>query len=548
MVQVRKQWHVLRGLNQILRHRLNTFASPFFVALQNPLKYSMAALFACLLCLMSLPSFADEAIDKSGGERISQDVRIEGNRFFDSEELLSEIKPRGDGSRSVDLLERDIDKILTLYEENGFPYCQISPSHFRISERGRLCLSFLVEEGPRVRIREIRLEGLETTKEKVILRELGSGLLGFFSQSRVDAGLRKVERLSYIEEIEQAQLLAGTNPEEAILKICLVESKNNAFSGMLGYAPAAGGRKGGFFGRMELVFDNIFGTGRTIRWNWFKKDAYSSRFLFLYREPWLFGLPPSLELEFSQTDYDSTYLQLSLLARLMFRPTEKISWGVQGGWEKVLPGAAGETYLPNSRKYRTGLIFCVDLLDRPNNPRRGLHYTTEISYAQKRNYPTPSFAPEKQKVSLTEVSLDLNHFLPTLKRQAFFVGLHFKGLSTDEKVIPISDQFKLGGISSIRGYREEEFFGTRIAWVNLEYRFLLDRSSRFFLFTDYGYFGRKALSGRDKTLGKISGEKLGYGFGLRIDSRAGLLGIDYGLGEGDSFSQGKIHFGITNRF
>ncbi|NIM99429.1 MAG: hypothetical protein GTO24_15570, partial [candidate division Zixibacteria bacterium] len=66
--------------------------------------------------------------------------------------------------------------------------------------------------------------------------------------------------------------------------------------------------------------------------------------------------------------------------------------------------------------------------------------------------------------------------------------------------------------------------------------------------TDLGYYERNSPAGSAGQFGKISGEKLGYGFGLRIDSKAGLLGIDYGLGEGDSFSQGKVHFGITNRF
>jgi len=253
-------------------------------------------------------------------------------------------------------------------------------------------------------------------------------------------------------------------------------------------------------------------------------------------------------LKLSQLDYDSTFLQLSFSAKLLFNSTSKLSWAVEGGWEKVVPGSAGKTYLPDSRKYRMGIIFSVDLLDQPNNPRGGLLYQTEISYAQKKNYPTSFFIPEKQKTYLINFSLDLNHFIPTLKKQTFLVGLHFKGLNTDEDQVPISDQFKLGGINSIRGYREEEFFGTKIAWTNLEYRFLLDRNSRFFLFGDYGFFQRKVLSGTDKDLKKISGKKLGYGFGLRIDSKAGLLGIDYGLGEDDSFSQGKIHFGVTNRF
>jgi outer membrane protein insertion porin family len=149
---------------------------------------------------------------------------------------------------------------------------------------------------------------------------------------------------------------------------------------------------------------------------------------------------------------------------------------------------------------------------------------------------------------LISSSFDLNHFVPTLRKQALHLGLHFRGLSTDENLVPVSDQFKFGGINSVRGYREEEFFGTQIAWTNVEYRFLLAGNSRLFLFADYGYFRRKALPGPDEFLTRVSGKKLGLGFGLRIDSKAGLVGIDYGLGEGDSFSQGKIHFGLMNRF
>jgi outer membrane protein assembly factor BamA len=506
---------------------------------------------ALLLWAIGLPSAAWATDHNVTGEDkvcLYDPVRIEGNRFFETERLLSEIQVRPNSSQDARLLEKDIDRILTLYEENGFPYCQVSPSHFRISKAGGLSFSFLVEEGPRVQVKEIRLEGLKTTKEKVILRELGKGLFGFFSQTRVDAGLRRIERLSYIKEVKETQLLAGSNPEEGLLEISLVEGKNNSFSGVLGYAPGSGDREGNLFGKMELVFDNIFGTGRMTRWNWSKKDPYSSQLSFLYREPWLLGFPPTLELGFRQADYDSTYMQLSFSAKLVFNSTGRFSWGIQAGWEKTVPGTAGKTYLPHSRRYSIGAVFWVDLLDRPANPRKGLFYQAEVSYARKRNHATSFFSPDKQTVSSKQISLDLNHFLPTFRKQTFSIGLHLKALNTDEKIVPLSDQFRLGGINSIRGYREEEFSGTGIAWVNVEYRFLLRGNSRIFFFTDFGYFERNALAAPGSLSYKISGEKSSYGLGLRMDSKAGLLGIDYGLGEGDSFSQGKIHFGITNRF
>jgi outer membrane protein insertion porin family len=509
-------------------------------------KFVLSAAFVLLAIFLNRSCRADEGINKATRGMSFESVKIEGNRFFDDNQLYSEIKLKG--SPSTNLLERNIEKILALYEENGFPYCQISPSDFRTTGKDKICFSLQVNEGPRVKIKAVQLDGLKTTKERVILREMGKDIFGYFSQSHLDRSIKRIGKLSYIKEIKEMELLSGDNPEEGILKITLEERRNNTFSGILGYAPSSGTQKGNLVGSLNLVFDNMFGTGRRMEWNWCRKDPYSSRFDFQYRENWIFGLPPALELSVGQTDYDSTYLQLDFSARLVFNSTRKLSWGVEGGWEKIIPGSAGKSYLPDSRKYKTGLILSLDLRDKTDNPRRGILYQGGVNYAQKRNYPTPVYVPDQLKAHSANYYLDAENLIPTFRSQTLFAGVHFRGLNTDEKIVPLSDQYKLGGINSLRGYREEEFYGTTIGWVNLEYRFLMEGNSRFFLFSDYGYFERKALSGDSGDLRKISDGKLGYGLGLRIDTRAGLLGLDYGLGEGDSFSQGKIHFGVINRF
>jgi outer membrane protein insertion porin family len=500
---------------------------------------------------------------------ISRWVEIEGNAFFKKQELMSHLGLKPGLNYTDDLLERSIDRILELYDENGFPYCQVSPSEFEIDDEGKLSFLLKVREGPRVRINEIEFEGLENAKEKVIRREAGSSPFGFFSQSKLDEIVQRLRRLSYIEDVEEASLVAendparGLSPETAVLRITLRERKNNSFSGILGYVPSPRtlrtnpsprGKKGHLTGRIDLVFDNIFGTGRRVDLNWYKKDPHSSYLSFLYREPWILGLPPTLELGISQTDYDSTYLQLSLALGLLFNPLEKIGWETEIGWEKVVPGSAGNAYIPHSRKYKAGVKLSINLLDQPGNPRRGLFHRAQVTYGRKRNYPTSGFTPTKEVVYDTKFSLDLQHFLPTFHRQTFMTAIHYRGMTSDEHsgdpsgLVPFPEHFKLGGINSLRGYREEEFSGTKVLWANLEYRFLWSSYSRFFVFADYGYFFRKARLAEGDSLRDISGKKLGYGLGIRIDSKAGLLGIDYGVGEKDRLSEGKIHFGIVNRF
>ena len=81
----------------------------------------------------------------------------------------------------------------------------------------------------------------------------------------------------------------------------------------------------------------------------------------------------------------------------------------------------------------------------------------------------------------------------------------------------------------------------RIAWSNLEYRFLLARRSYLFTFLDAGYYFNAAVDTKEDY-------RLGFGFGLSFETGLGVLGVSFALGKGDTFSQCKIHFGIINEF
>ena len=110
----------------------------------------------------------------------------------------------------------------------------------------------------------------------------------------------------------------------------------------------------------------------------------------------------------------------------------------------------------------------------------------------------------------------------------------------------ISDLYKLGGTNTLRGYRENQFLGNRIFWSNLEYRYLLSSRSYAFLFFDTGYFLRNEDSQR--SIERISEFKIGYGLGMNLETALGVMGVSFALGQGDSFSEGKIHFGLINEF
>jgi len=106
---------------------------------------------------------------------------------------------------------------------------------------------------------------------------------------------------------------------------------------------------------------------------------------------------------------------------------------------------------------------------------------------------------------------------------------------------------RFGGAQNLRGYREQQFLASQLMWLNTEYRFLLSRKAFLFGFYDVGYFFKpqNPINALD---GSLRGWRRGVGVGARVDTPRGLMGISYALGEGDTFSTGKVHFGIINAF
>jgi outer membrane protein insertion porin family len=159
--------------------------------------------------------------------------------------------------------------------------------------------------------------------------------------------------------------------------------------------------------------------------------------------------------------------------------------------------------------------------------------------------------PPEFITSETETEINLQRFEATLalfyelfRRQV--IAFDINGRELRGPFFEESDLYRLGGTNSLRGYREDQFLGNRIYWSNLEYRFFLSRRTFAFLFFDTGYFLRSA----DEESNIIEQEefKIGYGLGINLETAIGVLGVSFALAEGDSFSDGLIHFGIINEF
>ena len=487
-----------------------------------------------------------------GPELILSTLDITGKDSSLQNKIQSLLDSRKRGT-AEEAIKFNIEQILGYLGENGYPYSAISIDSLMITTNGdesRVMLECYLglQLGPPVTIDSIIVRGNTLTKAHVITREMRLRRGEIFNQQRINRSQDRLQRAGLFTQVDDPQIYLDPQGH-GVLLVNVKEGNPNQLNAVLGYNPATNNRDKGFItGLIDVAFRNLLGTGRIVEAFWQKKDRRSQELRLHYVEPWIRGYPIHVGAGFQQTIQDTTFIRRNLQVEITSPITDILSLSANIGKEDVLPDSIGQILyqLPRSNSWLARFGFQYDTRDNIYNPARGVLYQTQYEYARKR-VSAAAFVNE----DLIDVGnfrrdrwlVDLELYVPTFRWQTILVGLHGRQVKSNESAIVISDLFRFGGTNSVRGYREEEFSGEKIAWLNLEYRYLLAPRSRVFLFMDGGYFYQK---NQDKKI--IEDYKIGYGFGLRIETRLGIMGIDYGLGQGRGLTSGLVHVGLTNRF
>ncbi len=485
------------------------------------------------------------------GEQVHVDrIDILGVKNVSIRQLETLLNTRSGHIFDERVLEQDLEQMLVYLENRGYPLSSVEIQSLSLhydNDELKMDIVLQIEEGPLVIIGSIQVEGNTLTKEKVILRESRLKEGSVYNHQEVLSAQERLQKLEYFKSVDKPEVLFIQDKSSITLKV--EEGNTNTMDGVVGYSPPKQKASEGYFtGRLQFAFRNLFGTGRFLEAYWEKKDEHSQTMQFGYKEPWLFGWPFHLGGAFQQEIRDTTYIERTWRFSVMYAPWASLSIHAEGSRREVLPDSLGYVLfdLVRTRSWLLSIGIEYNTLDDPVNPSSGVRYHTVFTTGKKRHVESPFVSDQeqgKQTVSTRKIEINAEMALPTLRYQVLYFGFHGVEVRTGDRFVPLSDQVRFGGTRTVRGYAEDAFRGNLVAWVNSEYRYLIGRHSRIFVFADGGIYQR-----REEELGFVKGTKIGYGFGIRLETRLGLIGIDYGLGEGDSLMRGKIHVGLVNQF
>jgi len=443
-------------------------------------------------------------------------------------------------------VEEGARAILKEYEDRGFPFAKVIVDNVTMTETAAKYLvqfTYNITEGKQVRVTELRVEGNTTTRNSVILREARLRSNEFYSEGLSEAVKRRLDKLQLFSTVSLPELFLNEKGNGGLL-VKVKEGDPNRFDGIVGYTPSPRPGVSGFLtGLVDLQFRNLFGTARRFAARWSREDQSTQEIGLQYYEPWIASYPVNGQIGFVQRIQDSTYVRRQIDLAIDFSLNDQLSLGGVFSSTNVIPSASyGTTVLAESQGRSVGLSISYDTRSDPVTPLRGLYYRTEYDLGTKNVYASSLFASSSN--STQRILMDLDYYVEPVLSQVIAAELHIQDYRSG--LIQLGDLFRLGGASTLRGYREGQFLGSRVVWTNLEYRFMVARRSFFYGFLDAGYIVTPeqplaGLQGSEQT-------KIGYGVGVRMDTNLGLIGVSIGFGQGDTFSTAKLHLRLINAF
>ncbi len=466
-------------------------------------------------------------------------------------------------------LEQGIERIQTLYSEHGYPKVEIEPKNIQLlPETGTINFELNIREGAQVRIGEVKVSGLKKTKTQVVLREIHVKPNQNFKQRDIDTSYRRLRNLGYFYQVDPNVLEAGETEDKINFHARVTEARTGQLSGVVGYAPPDSDADAApqLTGVFEARETNLLGTGRQVNLYW--KSGLLKILRFGYAEPWIFGKPLTIGIEYGQLEQRTP--NRGQLQSFTDNASETVSEEQSGslstttnfgrvfegimtlGYKRInVPNVGPPSGITPTLDFQTPVLPDPGaILPTEPTPYIGTKYSVTFRLTRDtRDYflnPTRgrrdsiAFEVSRSDFRLRKAWLSLQQYFPTWRKQTIAVELH--GAAAWGVNIPPTELFYLGGATTLRGYDEDWFSGPRRVYANLEYRFLVGPDSQIFVFTDLGAVTLIETPSVFDTL------RVGYGFGARLESRGGILRINYGLAAGDSLLRGKIHVNLGAAF
>jgi outer membrane protein insertion porin family len=503
------------------------------------------------------------------------DIKIEGSGPIPAATILGVMKTKPGQVLNTSTLDQDILAVQTYYGEQR--YLSFITAEVGVDpQTGVLTVPIVVS-----RIESIEIQDNKKTRPYVFMREMRAKVGDYLNFGTLENDRLRIYGLDILEDIQEPQVLRGSDIGKVKVVWKVVEKKTGQLNVGLGYNSTQR-----LVGRFSVSETNFRGRGQGVNllWEQGTTDAVGGRASYElgFSEPWLDDRHTSLAVTgynkivyrfssgiFNSSTFgdDQTYNERHKGGEVtLSRPFSEYTRMFLGGrFENVETNPALlSTATPDFAKIaQTGnvgsgsLRWVQNSKDLEQDPASGGYRVLSVEFGTvnadqyELNPVTQQYFAVPFEGAFTKGAIDYRMYMsrggrrtaPDQKRTVLAFRIR---VGVASGTLPFFEQYFIGGAESLRGYREDRFWGRKSLLASVELRKPIAQSISGVVFVDYGDAWDAPSQYFIGTLPQSASfvGNLGVGVGMRVATPIGHIRLDYGVGtEG-----GRTHFSMGHAF
>lgn len=440
-----------------------------------------------------------------------------------------------------------LNAIKTELSNRGYPFATIQLVDIKKDENG-YSADISIDKGPKIIFDTVYLIKQVTTRKSYIEQALFIQRGQLYSEQSFQSIEKAISRLPFLS-LNQPPDIAFENGL-ATVYLDLKEDNTNRFEGILGILPNQSSGDVLITGFLDLKLNNLLKTGKSFAFNWNRFASQSQAVALSYSNPLLLGSRLSFDLTFNLFKQDTTFLNQNFGLQIGSYLGDLASWRV--GYERananLISATSQSTIRENLSAYQTDM-YQIGLANNDYDSDFGFDKGWKIGFnaavGQKRIIQNPNIDQDfydtiKIKTNIFNLGWRGKYQITLIKQLA----LHHEvstGFIFNDQVLN-NEMYRIGGLTSLRGFNENFYFASRHALSRLELRQYFERQSYFMLIYDQLIYKNNFQSDNP----------YGLGVGFTLASTNSLFNFVVAIGNSKDtsldFSNAKIHFGYTSQF
>jgi outer membrane protein insertion porin family len=392
---------------------------------------------------------------KEGDVFTLEKVKLAGNLIVPPEELIELVKV-GPGEifsrKNATVTSKNISDRLG---NEGYIFANVNMVPEINDELKTVEMTFFVDPGKRVYVRQINISGNDKTRDEVIRREMRQMESSWASTQQIERSKTRLNRLGYFETVDvETPPVVGT-ADQIDINYSVVEKASGNLSAGIGFSQTSG-----LIFNANVSQDNIFGSGKRINVA-FNNSDISTQYSFGYYDPYftLDGVSMGYNLGYRARDaeqanisrYSTDVINSGFNFGLPLNESDRLRFNVDLRHTKLNTSDFSSTEIldfikKNGDKYLTlslSVGWTHDTLNRAIFPTEG--------------------GQQRLSALATVPGSDLEYYKLSYKHQHFFplskdltlrlnADLAYGDGYGDTDALPFFEHFFAGGVRSIRGF------------------------------------------------------------------------------------------------